>query len=817
MKKTGLLLVILSVVTFVLCYLGGRMSPAIQALQSEPGRYGLLTGIQVGLGMLGGWLFVAPFLLRKAGPALALVGVVVAVPAAWFGHGWAYDRAMPMAIAKLNSRWGGSYLTHASPGMLDRASSWVMGLEGRKQEARALRLHQVLGGYMQRMGRVAEAIKHLERAYTIVTAEDSRFTDQFADVARALGVAHLRAGEIESCLTRPNEESCIFPLHGTGIWTNLEPARQAERYLREALAASPGDAGLRWLLGLSQGVMGTYPDGIAEEDLIPALTMSGETTEVPHFRNLAVALGVEEDDLAGSVAVDDFDGDGFLDIITISYDPNDHVRYFHADGQGGYEDWSERTGLKGQSGGLNLTHADYNNDGRLDLLILRGAWYLNSGYQRNSLLRQEEDGTFTDVTEQAGLASEHPTLAAAWADIDLDGDLDLYLGNERIRTMSKGKGASEAKQGIAARKDHAPSELYLNNGDGTFTDIAEQAGVQNWRFTRGTSFGDYNNDGYPDLVVSNLSTANRLYRNNGDNTFTDVAETPALEMLQNPKRAFGSWWLDANNDGHLDLFVVGYPLTDRVNDVIADRYGEERGARVDPCALYINDGNGGFRDGTEAWNLDRVHLVMGANIGDVDSDGWMDMYLGTGAPSLEIMVPNMLFLNDGGEKFLDATTASGLGHLHQGHGISLADLDNDGDLDTYAQFGGWYCDSHSQNALFLNEGNGGNHSLTLQLRGTKANHFGLGARIRAVVEEEGVRREIHLVHGGTGSFGSNPMEQHLGLGASTQVLELEIRWPHRDSTPQTFRNLPVDKTLRITEGEEVWTEVEEALLPLLQQ
>lgn len=817
MKKLGILLLILSVGSFAVFRWGSRMIPGLQDLMTEPALFGTITALQAGGMVLGGWLLVAPILLRRQGPILALIGVVLAIPAGIFAHGWGVDRTMPMAISKLNSRWGGSYLTHASPEVLDQASTWVMELNPKREGGRAVRLHQVLGGYMQRMGRVPEAIKHLERAYEIVNAEGSKFADQKAAVARALGVAHMRAGEIASCLTRPSEESCIFPLHGTGIWPIKDEAVLAERYLREALEASPGDPGLRWLLALSQGVQGTYPNGIAEEDLVPMLSMTGETEDVPSFRNLAVALGVEEDDLAGSVAIDDFDNDGFLDIITISYDPNDHVRYFHADGEGGYEDWTERAGLKGQSGGLNITHADYNNDGRLDLLVLRGAWYLDSGYQRNSLLRQEADGSFTDVTVEAGMASEHPTLAAAWADIDLDGDLDLYLGNERINTMGKGKGASEAKQGLAAKEDHAPCELYLNNGDGTFTEIAEQAGVQNWRFTRGTSFGDYDNDGYPDLVVSNLSTANRLYRNNGDNTFTDVAETPALQMLQEPKRAFGSWWIDANNDGNLDLFVVGYPLTDKVNDVIADRYGMDRGKRVDPCALYIGDGKGGFVDGTQDWNLDRVHLVMGANIGDIDADGWMDMYLGTGAPSLEIMVPNVMFKNDGGQRFLDATTASGLGHLHQGHGISFGDLDNDGDLDTYAQFGGWYCDSHSQNALFLNEGIGNNHSLTLQLRGTKANHFGLGARIKAVVEEGGARREIHLVHVGTGSFGSNPMEQFLGLGQATQVLELEISWPDTERTVQIFRNLPTDKTLRITQGQEAWEVVEETVLSGMQQ
>lgn len=815
-KKLGFLLLILSAGSFALVRFGLRALPDLAVYLSEPNHFGMVSGIQAGGMVLGGWLLVYPMLLRKSSVALTMLGVVAAIPAAIFMHGWGVDRTMPSAILRLNSRWDGSYLHHYSAEFLDQASAWIMKLDPQREAYRAVNLHMAMGGYLQRMGRVPEAIVHLERANEITHMDGSKAAERKASVARALAVAYLRSGEIASCLLRPNEKSCIFPLEGTGLWRDPADAVKAEALLREVLELNPEDDGVKWLLALSQEVAGTYPTNIENSNLMPQATMLGETS-APHFRNLAVALGVAGDDLAGSVALDDFDNDGFVDIITCCYNPNEPMRYYHNNGDGSFSDWTERAGLIGQTGGLNLTHADFDNDGLLDILVLRGAWFLSDGVQTNSLLRQNPDHTFTDVTQEAGLALvDYPSLAATWGDYDRDGLLDVYIGNERLVAMGRGtgSGASRAKSGGDELADHAPSQLFHNNGDGTFTDVAVEAGVTNHRFTRGTAFGDYDNDGFPDLVVSNLSQANRVYHNNGDGTFTDIAETAGHEFLQRPIRAFGSWWMDVNNDGNLDLFVSGYPLTDKVTDVISDRFGEKRGKKVDPLALYLGDGKGGFQDVTKQWNLDRVHLTMGANIGDVDNDGWMDFYLGTGAPSLEIMIPNVLMRNMGGKKFMDATTASGLGHLHKGHGIAMADIDNDGDLDIYAQLGGWYVDSHSQNAMFLNEGTP-NHSVDLQLEGVTANRFGLGARLKIIIEEGGVNREIHLVSGGTASFGSNPMEQHIGLGKATEILELEVIWPDQEGSSQVFHNLPIDKTLRIIQGDRDWQVIDQAVAQIL--
>lgn len=802
MKKLGILLLILGLTVvnrWVLVYI-----PQFADLAKEPASYSLLVGLQAACLFAGGILFLLPLVWKRQPSFLPVAGLLLAIAVGFGVHHLAMQRRMPDVVMQLKVRWDGSYLYQYTDEYLDGLSTYIMDLDEKKKGPLAVKLHLVMGDHMLRMGRVPEAIKHYQRAYDI-SQRHPKAKKMLPDAARGLGIAWLRTGEIASCLEQPNAESCIFPLAGTGIWSRTENAEKAAELFNEVLKLTPNDPGARWLLALATGVSGTYPSAVAVDRQLPPWVVDGEA-EAPHFHNSAVALGIAEDNLAGSVVMEDFDGDGFMDIITCSYAPDAPLRYHHNNGDGTFSEWNERAGIADQFGGLNLTMADYNNDGRMDLLVLRGAWFMSAGYQRNSLLRQEQDGTFTDVTEEAGLAKvDYPCLAAAWADYDLDGDLDVYIGNERL-----GAKVERARGG-----GYAPSELFRNNGDGTFTDVALEAGVDNLLHARGVAWGDYDNDGYPDLSVSNLLSKNRIYHNNGDGTFTDLVAQEGMDFMARPRRAFGSMWLDVNNDGWLDLFVATYPLTDRVDDVMNDRFQGERGDNVEPCALFLNDGQGGFTNVTSEWGMDRVHLVMGANLGDIDNDGWVDLYFGTGAPAFEIMIPNVLYRNIGGQGFADATSASGLGHLHKGHGISIGDLDNDGDLDIYAQLGGWYIDSHSQNAAFLNEGTS-NHSLRVNLVGTTANRFGLGARLTAVVDDgEGGEREIHTVVGGTGSFGGNPMQQLIGLGGATTVKELRVSWPNQARTVQILKNLPVDVRIRITEGVEGYEQVKEQKLDFL--
>src|SRR5262249_52807228 len=214
--------------------------------------------------------------------------------------------------------------------------------------------------------------------------------------------------------------------------------------------------------------------------------------------------------------------------------------------------------------------------------------------------------------------------------------------------------------------------------DGTFENVAERAGVLNARWAKGVAWGDYDDDGDPDLYVSNMDGPNRLYRNNGDGTFTDVA--PELGVTE-PHDSFSCWWWDYDNDGRLDLFVSGFRAS--LQDIVADMLG--RPAKGDRPHLYRNLGPAGFRDVAAEVGLDRVTLPMGSNCADIDNDGYLDVFLATGRPPYSILVPDLMFKNVNGRRFEDVTTSSGTGHLQKGHGVSFADYDHDGDLDLFVE------------------------------------------------------------------------------------------------------------------------------------
>ena len=390
--------------------------------------------------------------------------------------------------------------------------------------------------------------------------------------------------------------------------------------------------------------------------------------------------------------MDDFDNDGLLDIMTSTWDPCGSMAYYRNDGNGSFSDHTSRAGLSGQLGGLNMVQADYDNDGWMDALVMRGGWMRENGRIRMSLLRNNADGTFSDVTVESGLSRpSYPSQSAAWADYDSDGDLDLFSCSE-----------SEPVRGydLVTFDVKFPSQLFRNNGDGTFTDVANEAGVTNLRYCKGSAWGDFDGDGDPDLYVSNYADENRLYRNDGDGSFTDVA---ADLGLTEPRRSFATWFWDYDNDGLLDLFVAGYGP--EIGEVAADYLGlPNQGPRP---RLYKNAGDAGFVDVTRAAGLYRVHMPMGANYGDLDNDGYPDFYLGTGYPTFDAVGPNVMYRNDGGESFSDVTFSGGFGHLQKGHGVAFGDLDRDGDQDIFVQMGGFYPGDGFPNALFENPGHGG--------------------------------------------------------------------------------------------------------------
>jgi hypothetical protein len=337
------------------------------------------------------------------------------------------------------------------------------------------------------------------------------------------------------------------------------------------------------------------------------------------------------------------------------------------------------------------------------------------------------------------------------------------------------------------------SRLYHNRGNGTFEDVTAKAGVTNGRFGKGVAWGDYDDDGLPDLYVSNLALGNRLYHNQGNGTFVDVA---TVLRVTNPMAGFACWFWDYDNDGKLDLWVNPNKAT--LSEVIADQLG--RPSAGERPRLYRNIGpSEPFRDVTAELGLDRVVLPMGSNFGDVDNDGFLDIYLGTGRPSYSYLMPNVLFRNDGGRRFEDLTAATGTGHLQKGHGVAIADWDRDGDADIFVQAGGAAPGDRAHNVLFENPGNG-NHWLTVKLVGTRTNRAALGARIRIDLREPdgAVVSRYRTVTTGS-SFGGNPLACTVGLGRAPEVLVVEVVWP-TSRTHQAFRGVPIDHIIEITEG-----------------
>jgi tetratricopeptide (TPR) repeat protein len=593
---------------------------------------------------------------------------------------------------------------------------------------------------------------------------------------RQLALAYLRLAEQENCIRRHNAECCIFPLAGGAIHQQRGPAEKAREHQLKVLELAPDDREALWLLNLTAMALGEFPSGVPERFRLPEQAFAS-AAEFPRFVDVAPKLGVDILNMAGGVAVEDYDGDGWLDILTSTCDPLGPLSLFRNGGDGTFKDHSKESRADEQLGGLNLVSSDYDNDGDQDVLVLRGAWLLDFGKIRKSLLRNE-GGAFSDVTRAAGLAEPaFPTQTGLFGDFDSDGWLDLYVGHESRVEIEQAS--------------HYPSQFYRSRGDGSFTNDTERAGVANDRYAKGVAAGDYDNDGDLDLFVSNIGL-NRLYRNKGDGTFKDVAHRAGVTGA--PERHFASWFFDYDNDGWLDLWVGGYQA--RLADMAEWALGRADKA-VRPL-LFQNRGDGTFRDVAAAAGLSRPLLPMGANFGDLDNDGWLDLYLGTGEPALQVLVPNVLLWNRGGERFLDVTTAAGLGHLQKGHGIGFADFDRDGDQDIYHQLGGFFRVDKFHSALFENPGFG-NRWLVLTLAGTRTNRAGVGARVKLVLETPQGLRELHRAAGAVSSFGGSPNRLELGLGDATRIARLEIRWPRSEGT-QVFTDVPLDAAVRVREG-----------------
>lgn len=597
-------------------------------------------------------------------------------------------------------------------------------------------------------------------------------------------ICHLRIGEQQNCLTNHTIESCLFPIRKLGIYQRQDGPREAVRILTETLQQFQGDLKGIWLLNLAYMTLGEYPEKVPAQWLISPQIFESEY-DIKPFVDVASGAGLDLPGWAGGCVVDDFDGDGFLDVMLSSWEIRSQLRLFRNNGDGSFTERTKESGLIGEIGGLNMIQADYNNDGWTDVLVLRGAWLGAAGRYPNSLLRNNGDGTFEDVTEESGLLSFHPTQTAVWFDFNGDGWLDLFIGNESWGTNVH------------------QSELFRSNGDGTFTECAAAVGVEVDAYIKGVAAADFNNDGRPDLYLSSRSGPNFLFRNDGPQgpdkgpkaawRFTNIA---AAAGVTEPKMSFPTAAADFDNDGWMDILVTGYALTS-VGDVVADYVGKP--FRSEKARFYRNKGDGTFADVTKEVGLDKLILAMSLNFGDYDNDGWLDFLAGTGDPDFATAIPNRAFRNAEGKRFQDVTTSGGLGHLQKGHAISFADIDNDGDQDIFEVIGGAYTDDTYRTSLLKNPGHG-NHWITLKLEGRKSNRSALGARIKVNIKTAAGSRAIYKTVSSGASFGASPLRQEIGLGQAQGIESVEIFWPTTGET-QTLRGLSMDRFYAVREGD----------------
>jgi tetratricopeptide (TPR) repeat protein len=621
-------------------------------------------------------------------------------------------------------------------------------------------------------GEMPESIDAWKEALKLAETADPGY---LPNLLESIGATYLHWSEMENGIYNGSRDLDIFPpLDPHASFEKKDESKQAISYFLKFLEQKPDNLEVRWLLNLAYATLGEYPSGVPVAYLIPESNFKSKEN-IGRFVDRASAAGLNAFGAAGGIVVDDFENNGLLDVVVTSMNVCEPLHYFHNNGDGTFSDRTKAAGLQDQMGGLNLVQVDYNNDGCMDIFIPRGGWEYP---QRKSLLRNNCDGTFTDVTDASGLgATVTATQAAVWADFDNDGYIDLFLANE-----------------------NAPAQLFHNKGDGTFEEIGHAAGIDQTTFAKGVTAADYDHDGFMDVYVSNLQGKNFLYHNNGDLTFTDVGRQAGVQA---PLFSFATWFFDYDNDGWPDLFVDSYLMVPE--ETVRTYVGMPHNAET--LKLYRNKHDGTFEDVTEKVGLDKVYMPMGGNFGDLTNDGFLDVYLGSGNPNFTALVPYVLFKNKEGKSFVDITQSSGTGEWHKGHAVVFADLTRQGNEDILTRVGGAIPPDEHNVRVFENPGNK-NDWLNVRLVGVKTNRSGVGAEIHVTVQDgNAAPRSIYRTVGQTSSFGGNPMEQHIGLGPNAHEIALDIWWP-TTRTRQHFTGIEKNQYIEIKEFSTSYTKLE---------
>jgi enediyne biosynthesis protein E4 len=496
------------------------------------------------------------------------------------------------------------------------------------------------------------------------------------------------------------------------------------------------------------------------------------------------------------VAIFDYDNDGWPDIFIVNgttlnpgpgEQPSNHL--YHNNHDGTFTDVTKQAGLEHTGWGQGVCVGDYDNDGYEDLYV--------TYYGKNVLYHNNGDGTFTDVSEKAGVAGTGRDwgTGCAFVDYDRDGKLDLFVANYvdfDLKTAPKpGDRASCMWKGVPVMcgprgLPWSKNILYHNNGDGTFTDVTKKAKIDQTygHYAFSVSTLDYDNDGWPDIYVACDSTPSILYHNNHDGTFTDVAAIAGAAFNEDGKEQAGMGSTIGDYNGDGRLDIFKTNFSD------------------DTSTLYRNNGDGTFDDVTFAagLGLHTQYLGWGTMFMDVDNDGWPDLLLVNGHVYPEVSKqhlgsdyeePRILYHNDGNGKFTDISAMAGPGITTRAssRGMAIGDLWNDGQLSAVVS------NMNAMPSLLVNRVRTKNHWVAIKTVGTKSNRDGIGARIRV---HAGTRTWVDEVRSGSSYISNSDMRVHFGLGAASRIEWIEIRWP--SGLLERFENLAVDKIYTLREG-----------------
>jgi hypothetical protein len=492
----------------------------------------------------------------------------------------------------------------------------------------------------------------------------------------------------------------------------------------------------------------------------------------------------------------DYDGDGLLDIYLVNgaempslekTGPKYLNRLYHNNGNGTFTDVTERAGVAGAGYGMGVAVGDYDNDGWPDLFL--------ANVNGNQLFHNNGNGTFTDVTAKAGLSgATHNgrkmwSISAGWFDYNRDGLLDLFVVNyvdwdPRYEPACVGlNGRGYCHPGSFAP---LPDTLYRNNGDGTFTDVSAETGISALLGKgMGIAFADYDGDGWPDVFVANDNSPNLLLHNLGGKRFEEVGLQAGVAYNEegNVLAGMGVDFRDLNNDGLPDIWHTAI--------------------ENETFPLYVNQGNGNFLNAGRESRLANLTLPMSGwsnGIVDLDNDGWKDLVVARGnvmdnieevSRHFRYAEPNSVFRNLGNGQFGDVSATAGADFTRPApnRGLAYGDLDNDGRVDlVVTSLGGPV-------RVLRNVTETRNHWILLKLVGTKSNRMGIGAQIRITTDDG--RRLYNEVTTSTGYSASSDPRVHFGLGSSRVIREIEIRWP--SGTRQLLHDVATDRLMEVTE------------------